>query len=228
MPEPMPEAVTEPVPEVGVAGEPIQDVDLLHPEDLDDEWPVEAPKRGLRLRIPTAALVGLLILAGGFWGGAVAEKHHSGSSGGTSSLAAALAQRFGANGATGGTGRAGTGTGAAAGGFLGGAGGGSATAGIVTGVQGNTLYVTDASGNLVKVTVGPSVSVTRTASTPLAGLQTGDTVVVSGTKAANGTITATAVRDVAKGTSVGGGGGTGGAGGGFGGAGGGTGGAGGG
>ena len=57
MPEPMPEAVTEPVSEVGVAGEPTQTLDLLHPEDPDDEWAVEAPKRGLKLRIPTAALV---------------------------------------------------------------------------------------------------------------------------------------------------------------------------
>jgi hypothetical protein len=211
MPEPIPEAITEPVPDVSEAREPTQTLDLLHPEDPDDEWPVEPPKRNLKLRIPTAALVGLLILAGGFWGGAVAEKHHSGSSSSGNSALAALAQRFagGGTGATGARGAGGAGGTGGTGFFGAGGAGGSATTGLVTGVQGNTLYVTDSSGALIKVTVAPSVAITRTASTPLTGLQTGDTVVVSGTKAANGTITATSVRDVARGTTVGGAGGAG-------------------
>lgn len=60
----------------------------------------------------------------------------------------------------------------------------------MTGVQGNILYVTDSSGTLIKVVVGPSVPVTRTAKSSLAGLQTGDTVTVTGTKSSNGTVTA--------------------------------------
>ena len=47
--------------------------------------------------------------------------------------------------------------------------------------------------------VGTSVPVTRTAKSSLAGLQTGDTVVVQGTKASNGEVTATSVRATGQG-----------------------------
>ena len=130
----------------------------IHPEDPDDEWPTDRARSGLRLAAPTALLLALVVLAGGFWGGAVAERHHAGSSSGSSALSA-LASRFaaarGATGSTGGAGAGGTGFGGAAG--FGGA-GTSAAAGIVTGVQGDILYVTDSTnGNLIKVVVGPSV-----------------------------------------------------------------------
>lgn len=185
----------------------------IHPDDADDEWSQRPARRGIRLHLPTAILLTLLVLAGGFWGGAVAEKHHNGSPSSNSALSA-LANRFAAaRGATGtGTGSRSGRTGSG-GGLTGGAGGlaGAATAGIVTGVQGDVLYVTDASGNLIKVTIGPSTTVTRTAKSNLAGLQTGDTVVVSGTTAANGSVTATAVRASGQGVAAAGAGGLGGA-----------------
>lgn len=161
--------------------EPIATLDDIHTDDPDDEWSSGPVRSGLRLRAPTAVLIGLLVLAGGFWGGALAQKHHGSSS--SSSALSALASRFAAAGGT-------TGTGAT--GFSGAS--GAATSGIVTGVQGQTLYVTDASGALVKVNVGPSTTISRTAKSSLAGLQTGDTVIVTGTKSSNGTVTATAVR----------------------------------
>jgi hypothetical protein len=161
----------------------------IHPDDPDDEWPQEPPRRSVRLHAATAALLVLLLLAGGFWGGAVAEKHHSGSSS-TSSALSALANRFAAA-------RGGSGLG------LGRAAAGAATTGIVSGVKGSTLYVTDASGNLIAVQIGPSTTITRTARTSLAGIQPGDTVIVSGTAGAHGTVAATAVR--ATGPGVGGG-----------------------
>jgi hypothetical protein len=174
----------------------------IHPDDPDDEWATGPTRSGIRLHAPTAVLLSLIVLAGGFWGGAVAEKHHSGSSSGSNALSA-LASRFaaarsttGTSGATGFGGRGAASTGTAT---------GSATAGIVTEVQGNTLYVTDASGNLVKVTVSPSATVTRTAKSSLAGLQTGDTVVVQGTTGAGGSVTATSVRATGQGVSAGGG-----------------------
>jgi hypothetical protein len=165
----------------------------IHPEDPDDDWSTAKVRSGIRLQTFTAVLLGLLVLGGGFWGGVVAEKHHSGSSSATSSLSA-LASRFAAarGGTAGGT-TGGTATIPGASGFGGAA--ASAASGIVTGVQGDILYVTDATtGNLIKVVVGPSVTVTRNAKSSLTGLQTGDTVVVQGTKAANGNVTATAVR----------------------------------
>ncbi len=181
----------------------------IHPDDPDDEWSTGPVRSGLRLRAPTAALLALVVLAGGFWAGAIAEKHHSGSS--SSSALSALASRFAAargasgSGAAGASGLAGAGAGGAAGAA------GSATSGIVTGVVGNILYVTDSSGALVKVEVGPSVPITRTAKSSLAGLQTGDTVVVQGSKGTGGEVTATSVRATGQGvTSTFGGGGGGG------------------
>jgi hypothetical protein len=177
----------------------------IHPDDPDDEWSTAQTRSGWRLRAPTAVLLALLVLAGGFWGGAVAEKHHSGSSSSASSALGALASRLAA--ARSGTGST-TGSGAGAGGFTGAGGFGgasSATSGIVTGVQGDILYVTDSTGALVKVVVSSSVPVTRTAKSSLAGLQTGDTVVVQGTKASNGEVTATSLRATAQGVTAAGG-----------------------
>ena len=87
---------------------------------------------------------------------------------------------------------------------LGGAGAlGAATTGTVTSVSGSTLYVTNSSGNLVKVTVGPSATVNRNAKSSLASLQVGDTVVVQGSKATNGSVTATSVSATEAGVSSG-------------------------
>lgn len=168
----------------------------VHPEDPDDEWDSAPAPRGIRLHALTAGLVGIALLAGGFWAGAVADHHHNGSSS-TNSLGA-LASRFAAARAAGGLGGAGGAT-ATSGGL---------TSGIVTEVQGDTLYVTDASGNLIKVQVGSSATVTRTSSTPLSGLQVGDNVVVVGSKGSNGTLSATSVRAASGGTGTAGGAGT--------------------
>jgi hypothetical protein len=174
----------------------------IHPEDPDDDWSTVKVRSGVRLQSFTAVLLALLVLGGGFWGGVVAEKHHAGSSSASTSLSA-LASRFAAarGGATAG-GTAGGATGIPGATGFGGAAASAAT-GIVTGVQGNILYVTDATGTLVKVVVGPSVTVTRNAKSSLAGLQTGDTVVVQGTKAANGNVTATSVRATGAGVTTG-------------------------
>ena len=171
------------------------DPPLIHPDDPDDDWEAVSPTgRGLRVRALTGSLVVLAVLAGGFWGGVVAEKHHGSGSGTTS--ASALAARFAAA-------RGGTGPGTGATGVSGfGGGAGAATSGIVTGVVGNILYVTNSSGTLVKVTVGPTATITRTGKSSLSGLQTGDTVIVSGTTASNGIVSATSVRATAQGLSA--------------------------
>jgi hypothetical protein len=147
----------------------------------DDEWPDRGPRKGIRLSVPAVALVGLLIAAGGIWGGAALQRSH-GTSSASSSTASSFASLFAGRGASS-TGRA-TGT---SGAF------GAAATGTVTEVSGSTLYVTNSSGNLVKVTVGPSATVTRNAKSSLGALVAGDTVVVQGTKASNGSVTATSV-----------------------------------
>jgi hypothetical protein len=169
----------------------------IHPDDPDDEWIV--PERGMSIRVGvvTGIIVLLGALAGGFWGGVVAEKHHaSGSSSGTSALASALRSLRSGTGAGTGAGVRGTGTG----GFFGGTGGagGSATTGTVIGVQGDVIDISDSNGNIVKIAVPASATVTRTARTSPAGVQIGDTVVVSGTAGSNGTVTASSIRAVAQ------------------------------
>jgi hypothetical protein len=150
--------------------------------DSGDEWPDRGPRKGFRMSVPTVVLIGLLIAAGGIWGGAALQRSQ-GASSGTSSAISSLASLFGGRGTTG------------AGAFTGGAGafGSAAATGTVTEVTGSTLYVTNASGDLVKVTVGPSATVTRDAASSLGALQVGDTVIVQGTKASNGTVTASSV-----------------------------------
>lgn len=175
------------------------------PGDANDEWPVRGPAKGIRLRLPVAVLVTALLVAGGFWGGAIAEKDHGGSS---STAASALAGRF--RSAAGGTAATGaTGGGLAGGGFRGGGGfggaGGTATTAAATGtvsvVDGNTLYVLTATGSLVKVTLGQSTTVTRNATTAADGLRPGDTVVVQGSAATNGNVTATSIAATGSGVS---------------------------
>ncbi|MGH9018814.1 MAG: DUF5666 domain-containing protein, partial [Acidimicrobiales bacterium] len=145
------------------------------------------PRKGVRMSVPTVVMVALLIAAGGLWGGAALQRSHgtSGTGGAASSLASLLRNRAGATGGL--------------------AGAGGATTGTVTEVSGSTLYITNRSGALVKVTVGPSTTVDRNAASSLAGLQVGDTVVVEGSKAANGSVSATSVAATASGvTSTGG------------------------
>jgi hypothetical protein len=148
-----------------------------------DEWPTQTAKRGLHLRTPTAILLALLLAAGGLWGGSVLQKHQGGSTGTASALAARSA--FARTGATGSP-------------F---ASSSSATTGTVTDIIGNTLYVTEASGSLVKVTLSSSATVTRNAKSSLGALQPGDSVVVQGTKVADGSLTASSVSATAAGVS---------------------------
>ncbi len=108
-------------------------------------------------------------------------------------VASALASRFGA-------GRTGSGS-TTRRGF---AGVDSAAAtGTVTEIKGSTLYVTNSSGNLVEVTLTPSTTVTRDAKTIWLGLTPGDTVVVQGTTAKNGTVTAASISATAEGVTSG-------------------------
>jgi hypothetical protein len=197
--------LTEEYPTIA-SGLTLPELEADEPGDADDEWPVRGPAKGIRLRLPVAVLVTALLVAGGFWGGAIAEKDHGGSS---TSAASALAGRF--RSAAGGTPAAGaTGGGFAGGGFRGGGGfgggggGAGATAaatGTVSVVDGNTLYVLTATGSLVKVTLGQSTTVTRNATTSADDLRPGDTVVVQGSAAKNGNVTATSIAATGSGVS---------------------------
>ena len=60
-------------------------------------------------------------------------------------------------------------------------------------MKGSTLYVTDASGNTVKITTSAASTVSKTVTTNLQAVRPGDTVVVRGTQQKNGSITAQSI-----------------------------------
>ncbi len=160
-------------------------------EPVEQELP-RRPRRRLLTPIPLT-LLGVLLIACGFIGGVLVEKSES-SSGGSS--AGGLASRFAAlrSGATT-AGRGGAGaSGASA--FLGGGGpgGAGATIGQVAYVSGHTLYVTTAEGNTVKVKTSAASTVTKTVKADVKGIHPGETVIVTGSAAANGAVSAESIR----------------------------------
>jgi hypothetical protein len=166
--------------------------DVAPADDLEDLWPSRGPSNALRLRVPTTVLCALVIAAGAFWGGAALQKSHEGASG-TSSLAAlARSFRSGATGAAGAS-RAASAFGATT----------AAATGTVTAIQGDTVYVTNAAGNLVKVTISPTTTFTRDAKATEAALQPGDTVVVEGSTAKSGVVAASSVAATQAGVTAG-------------------------
>jgi hypothetical protein len=72
-------------------------------------------------------------------------------------------------------------------------------------LQGDTLWVTTSTGSLVKVKLTNATTVTRNAASTKQALRPGDTVVVQGATAKNGTVSASSVSATAKGVSSGGG-----------------------
>lgn len=177
------------------ASTPAAPADADDDGEADEEWVVRATG-GIRLAMPVAALLAVLLVAAGFWGGALVEKNHGGGSGGS---AASLAARF--RSARGGSGGTGTSTTGGAGGFFGAGGSSSATSGTISVVNGKTLYVLTSSGSLVKVTLSSSTTITRNADSTPVDLRPGDTVVVQGAAGSNGNVSATSVAATAPGVS---------------------------
>jgi len=182
------------------------DVDYEHAEQenewLDDESELpRRPRRRLLTPIPVA-LLAVLLIAGGFIGGVLVQKGQGGTaspsgraSGDFPSLAALKGAVPGA-GAGGGTSSAGGSTangGPSAFPGIRGAGSGGVTTGEVAYVRGNTLYVTDSQGNTVKVSATAGSKVTKTVSTKASSIHPGATVVVLGSKAKNGSISASSI-----------------------------------
>lgn len=116
----------------------------------------------------TASLCGVLLAALGFLGGVQVQKRQ----GSTTSSPAARFQptRNGAPAAV-----------------------GNATVGQVADVHGTTLYVTGSDGTTVKVKTTADTKVTRNAVSRARRVHPGDTVVVQGSAAGNGTVRASRV-----------------------------------
>jgi hypothetical protein len=166
---------------------------LAEPPDARDvSAELAAPPRR-KLPWLTLALSAGVVAALGFTGGALVEKHHVQNN--------PTAGRFG--GATNGRGfsfgGAGAATGASGGSGSTAGGGASALGGLTVGtvklVDGNTIYVADAQGNVTKITTTKSTKVTESTSGKVSDLKAGDTVTVLGTKKSSGDVAATTVTE---------------------------------
>jgi hypothetical protein len=163
-----------------------------------DEEPEFRPRPRRRAHALTFALGGALLIAAGFFGGVLLQKHEDHGSTSAASGRSALAARFaGLAGGTGATGTSGAGGSAAGGGggrgfggFGGGAGGAGAVTGTVKLVDGTNVYVTDTSGNVVKIATGPSSQLTKTDPATAKDVAPGDVVIVRGTPNSDGSYTA--------------------------------------
>jgi len=163
----------------------------------------------------SAAVFALLLAVIGFYVGVRVEKSqvsNTSSSSGAGALSSAAAARLAAAGRTGAGGTASRGAGATGagatgasatgggGGFRslfggGGAGGAGATFGTVSTVNGDALYITEANGNTVKVTLSSATKVTKNVTVGKDAVRPGDLVVVAGAKGSDGTVSATTVND---------------------------------
>lgn len=158
---------------------------LAEPPDARDiSAELAAPPRR-KLPWLTLALCGGVIAALSFAGGALVEKNS----------APAASARTGGNPFAGFS-RSGGAAGGGTGGLGGGAtGAGGATTGTVKLVDGSTVYLTDSSGNVVKVTTGASTKVDVTKTGKLSDLQPGQTVTVRGSTDTSGNLAATTVTE---------------------------------
>jgi hypothetical protein len=156
---------------------PVEAQALDDPDEFDDEsWLASSQPKGVRVRLPLAAMILGLALVLGLWGGAKLEARQQ-----NPTPAAAPVN---------GGGGAGRGSGA-----LGGA--GNSTAGGLTGtvasVQGSTITLSTSTGSTVRITLLPSTAITRTATAAPSDITAGETITVRGQTGADGTTTAQAV-----------------------------------
>jgi hypothetical protein len=147
----------------------------------------------------SAALAAVITCAAGFYAGIRVEKSQLGSTA-SAATTSATGAAAGARPGTAGGGAAAVGAGAAGGfgaRFGGGAGGGggNASLGTISSVSGNTIYLTDSSGNTVKVTLSSTTKLTKSLGVSKGSLHPGDSVVIQGVKNSNGTLVATSVSD---------------------------------
>jgi hypothetical protein len=178
------------------------DLDVLSsPLGNDDELAAVLTRRS-RAKLPSLTLVlaALVVASAGFLGGIVVGKHY-GSSGSGSPASAFSRFAAGASAPAGGTGSgSGAGLGGRGGGFL----AGNATIGTIKLIDGGTVYVQTAGGDIVQVSTSAGTKVTASSTVPVKDLQPGETVIVQGSKNSRGGVTATSISQTSLGAGFGG------------------------
>ncbi|MFF4240132.1 DUF5666 domain-containing protein [Actinomadura geliboluensis] len=168
---------------------PSEDAELLSSSPFADDLDATLAARPQRRSLPgpTLYLAAGIILVAGFLGGVQAQKW---SSDGSERPAGGFTAGRPQGGYGGMPGAQPPGNVPGPGGF---AGGGDTTTGTVVKVTGNTLYLRTTSGQTVKVATSEETRVRITKDSDLKNLASGANVSVRGTKAADGTLTATTV-----------------------------------
>ena len=164
--------------------------------DWDDDSPL--PPRGPKLFTPMTWVLSAVLIGGGMFtlgaklGKSAAPKAvasaNGRSSGAGATGAAATRAATGTAAGTGSTAAAATGASARAGGV-----GAGVTTGQVQLVDGTNIYIQDSQGNVIRVTTGPTATITVNKPGTPADFKPGDTVIVQGPTDANGNIAATSV-----------------------------------
>jgi len=157
--------------------------------DMEDADFAELPPRRRVPLLTKGLIVGILMVVA-FGGGVVIQKQHDASSASTSTGFPSLSGGIPA-GAGAGTGSGGAGNGGASGGSA--AASGPVVVGTVVGVAGNDVTVKDLGGSSHVVHVSATTGLATSSVDWSTSLKPGTTVSVNGTKADDGTITATTV-----------------------------------
>ncbi len=151
-------------------------------EDLNSAIAHAAPKRWWNRT--TLVLAGVVLLIGGFAGGAQVQKHWGSSSaaapstsGGGAPTGAGMPSGMGAFGQN--QNRAAT--------------PGSATAGTISKIDGDTVYVQTAAGEIVTVRASDTTTVSKSTTATMADLTAGLKITVQGVADSEGVVTATAI-----------------------------------
>jgi hypothetical protein len=188
--------------DAGPAASSSTDTDLLNSDPFDDDLGKELRTRAPRASLSrtTMALAGSVLIVAGFIGGVIVQKNwgvntSARGNGGANALANAAANGgfsgFGNRG-NGGGGNGGTNAGTT--GVTGtSAGAGAVTTGTVKLVDGTTIYLTTANGDVITVKTTGTTAVKLEQSGALKDIPVGATVSVQGTADTDGIVTATQV-----------------------------------
>ena len=176
------------------------DDDLVPITDLEPDPALVGEIQRRRAVTPlTRGLLAVVIAGGAFLGGVLVERSQAKTTS-SSALPAGVPANIAA--LFGGARTSTTVAGAGAGGTT----GATQTFGTIKLVDGKNVYVSDAQGNVVKIATNAKTKITVSQAASIAKLKPSTSVIVQGTTATDGTVTATSISQTAAGGGLGGGG----------------------